>query len=305
MKTTDCEKLATHFFLQQQGWSDFILPISLLVGVFAYARLVKKSIDMKSLSIIIAVVIGTFAVLKVLSRLMIPATAHREFLERCHRCQMDPYCGGPRPLSVEDVLSYDGKKENFVEEPTGVDEEDEIDNAQPSPATLTTSTPEHVEEVEPKDDAVSAEEIEQFTNFAPYDESFPSGSFRQYTGNWDSPAMATSTGHDSYPQALTPGEMQDAQTPIDGPTIYNPQWATIANGQTQPVGFQAVPANSMCMMPHSKCEAKCSGDVAQNAECTMMVAPVPGPTWQPQTASVVQARLAAGQFVPSRCPLTK
>ena len=59
-----------------------------------------------------------------------------------------------------------------------------------------------------------------------------------------------------------------------------------------------VPGNVGCMMPNDKCMSLCSGS-GENP-CNV-VAPVPGPQWQPQSASVVQARLQNGQYVPTTC----
>ena len=53
-----------------------------------------------------------------------------------------------------------------------------------------------------------------------------------------------------------------------------------------------------CMMPSGKCGALCSGS-GQNP-CNL-VAPIPGPQWQPQSASTVQNRLNAGKYVKSNC----
>lgn len=308
MKTADCEKLATHFFLNQQGWSSYILPISILAGVFAYARLARKALNMKSWTIIVVVVLVTYAVLTLLSRMIIPQAAFRDFVDHCHRCQMDPYCGGPRELTVEDVLSYTGRKENFEDEEgaEGVDEENTIDNEQQpeaaDPSVQTNATPENdiAEEEAPVDNA-SANEIETYTDYAPFDASFPNGTFRQM----GEPMQTEVVNDNSVPQPLTPGEFEQAQALSNGPTIYNAQWASyVAGNKDHPQGgFEPAPANSMCMSFKCPCEAKCSGDAAQNAQCGQFVAPVPGPTWQPQRAAVVQARLAAGDYVPATCPL--
>lgn len=59
-----------------------------------------------------------------------------------------------------------------------------------------------------------------------------------------------------------------------------------------------VPNNVGCMMPSDPCLSLCSGS-GENP-CNL-VAPIPGPQWQPQSASVVQARLQNGQYVPTSC----
>ena len=45
--------------------------------------------------------------------------------------------------------------------------------------------------------------------------------------------------------------------------------------------------------------ALCSGYTSNPLN---LVAPIPGPQWQPQSASSVQNRIVSGNFVPSRCP---
>lgn len=307
MKTADCEKLATHFFLQQQGWSSYILPISILAGVFAYARLARKTLNMKSWTIIVVVILVTYGVLNILSRMLISNAAFRDFVDHCHRCQMDPYCGGPRELSIEDVLSYTGRQENFEDEnPEGVDEENTIDREQQpaaaDPAVQTNATPENdIAEEESPVDNISANEMETFTDFAPYDSAFPTGTFRhmENNNNWAQPPMQTEVVNDNR----VPQTQATEQQVYGGPTIYNSQWASVVMGNQPQGGFEPSPANAMCMSFLQPCESKCSGDAAQNAQCADFVAPVPGPTWQPQRAAVVQARLAAGDYTPATCPL--
>jgi len=303
MKTADCEKLSTHFFLQQQGWSSYILPLSLLAGVFTYARVSRRKMNMHSWTMIVGVVVLTYVVLSVLARMLIPSLAHQEFIDRCERCQMDPKCGGPRELTAEEVLSYTGLPEHFQNEdenekeqqPNSKEEEtiniNEIQNLQlgeePTPA----------QDEEPREDGTQADEVETFVGYAPYEA--PAG----YQRNITYPKFLA---HDNrVPQEATPlmpGQIAQAQVMVSGPSLYNEQWASADIGQPQG-GFEAVPANAMCMMPQEPCANKCSGDAAQNQQCADFVAPVPGPTWQPQRAATVQARLASGNYVPSRCPL--
>ena len=304
MKTADCEKLSTHFFLQQQGWSSYILPLSLLAGVFTYARVSRRKMNMHSWTMIVGVVVLTYVVLSVLARMLIPSLAHQEFIDRCERCQMDPKCGGPRELTVEEVLSYTGLPEHFQNEEEDENEQsrevdtiniNEIKNIklgdEAIPETPTT------EEEESREDGTQADEVETFVGYAPYEA--PAG----YQRNITYPKFLA---HDNrVPQEATPlmpGQIAQAQVMVSGPSLYNEQWASADISQPQG-GFEAVPANAMCMMPQEPCANKCSGDAGQNQQCADFVAPVPGPTWQPQRAATVQARLASGNYVPSRCPL--
>jgi hypothetical protein len=56
--------------------------------------------------------------------------------------------------------------------------------------------------------------------------------------------------------------------------------------------------NETCLMGDA-CGALCSGTGINSCG---VVAPVPGPQWQPQTAAVVQNRLNNGVYVPAKCP---
>ena len=56
------------------------------------------------------------------------------------------------------------------------------------------------------------------------------------------------------------------------------------------------PADIGCMLNKSVCDI-CSG-YPKPAD---LVAPIPGPQWQPQNAATVQKRIAEGNFVPSNC----
>ena len=54
-----------------------------------------------------------------------------------------------------------------------------------------------------------------------------------------------------------------------------------------------------CLLGDDRCGALCSGYTSNPCN---LVAPIPGPQWQPQSASTVQNRIMNGNFVPSRCP---
>jgi hypothetical protein len=63
----------------------------------------------------------------------------------------------------------------------------------------------------------------------------------------------------------------------------------IPQGQQYPSG---------CLLGCNNCFPNCSGE---GNRCGV-VAPVPSPAWQPQSASTVQYRLRTGNYVPSYCP---
>ena len=56
------------------------------------------------------------------------------------------------------------------------------------------------------------------------------------------------------------------------------------------------PADVGCMLNSTVCDI-CSGYPKPQG----LVAPIPGPQWQPQNAATVQKRIAEGNFVPSNC----
>jgi len=58
---------------------------------------------------------------------------------------------------------------------------------------------------------------------------------------------------------------------------------------------------SKCLLGSDGCNPLCSEPDPKNP-CNL-VAPVPGPNWQPQSAAAVQERLTKQQYVPSNCPL--
>ena len=84
--------------------------------------------------------------------------------------------------------------------------------------------------------------------------------------------------------------------------IYSatPVGDSLFKGKT-PVGATCSDCNddSPCLLGGTSCGALCSG--TNNNPCNL-VAPIPGPQWQPQRASAVQRRWTNGQYVPSICP---
>jgi hypothetical protein len=58
--------------------------------------------------------------------------------------------------------------------------------------------------------------------------------------------------------------------------------------------------SSKCLLGRDGCMPLCSGYT--NNPCNI-VSPVPGPTWQVQSAATVQNRLVNRQYVPSKCPI--
>ena len=81
-------------------------------------------------------------------------------------------------------------------------------------------------------------------------------------------------------------------------TFKNNEFDLLETLDDKQASSNIVPNNIGCMMPNDPCQSLCSGS-GQNP-CNV-VAPVPGPQWQPQSASVVQARLENGQYVPTNC----
>lgn len=74
---------------------------------------------------------------------------------------------------------------------------------------------------------------------------------------------------------------------------YPPQYM-----KYQPVGDFA--DQGKCLLGRDGCSPLCSGYT--NNSCNI-VAPVPGPQWQVQTAATVQANLTNQNYTPSKCPL--
>ena len=71
--------------------------------------------------------------------------------------------------------------------------------------------------------------------------------------------------------------------------------------ENQFAGVQAVNQQNVahgCLLGKDNCSPLCSG-IGGNP-CNL-VAPSPGPMWQPQTAATVQSRLNSGNYVPSTC----
>ena len=58
--------------------------------------------------------------------------------------------------------------------------------------------------------------------------------------------------------------------------------------------------SSKCLLGRDGCMPLCSGYTTNRCN---IVSPVPGPTWQVQTAATVQNRLMNRQYVPSKCPI--
>ena len=57
---------------------------------------------------------------------------------------------------------------------------------------------------------------------------------------------------------------------------------------------------SMCLLGSDGCVPLCSGDTKNPCN---VVAPIPGPTWQVQSAEAVQYRLKNGMYTPSNCSI--
>lgn len=56
--------------------------------------------------------------------------------------------------------------------------------------------------------------------------------------------------------------------------------------------------NTGCLLGSDSCSPLCSGN---NSNPCDLYTPIPGPQWQPQSASTVQERLVTGNYVPSLC----
>lgn len=321
---SECNSLATEFFLRQQGWPSYILPISVLAGAFAYAQLSMGPMKPLTWLMVFLVVFFVYLVLQIVARMRIPENLMSEFVQRCERCKADPLRQAG-PLTAEEVLSYVGKQEMHE----GFDskgKEVPLESAKPDTENVeatSNNTNAHAQvgaaskkkkvKAPAPGEQVSAPSMEQYADFAPIDVAFPEGKFPTLTAEARVPPLVMNDTNEvpSTPLVLTPGEIQEAQTLSAAPAVYNASFANYmgVKGSDEVAGFDPMPANkdvaeTMCMATNSTCGTMCSGDAAQNAKCAGMVAPVPGPQWQPQRASVVQARLAAGNYVAATCPIT-
>jgi len=73
----------------------------------------------------------------------------------------------------------------------------------------------------------------------------------------------------------------------------------INNSEYSPVEKEVtVPSDNKCLL-NSSCDALCSGE---KNPCNL-VAPIPGPQWQPQSAAAVQERLAKKDYTKAYCNL--
>ena len=83
---------------------------------------------------------------------------------------------------------------------------------------------------------------------------------------------------------------------VSGQQIYSntPMGADFSKPLKAPTNIQT----DKCLLGNG-CGTLCSGTGVNNCG---VVAPVPGPQWQPQSARTVQNRLNTGQYVPSLCP---
>jgi len=68
--------------------------------------------------------------------------------------------------------------------------------------------------------------------------------------------------------------------------------------QYYPVGDDA--DKSKCLLGRDGCSPLCSGYTTNPCN---LVAPIPGPQWQVQTAATVQERLKNQDYTPSKCPI--
>ena len=83
---------------------------------------------------------------------------------------------------------------------------------------------------------------------------------------------------------------------VSGQQIYSntPMGANFSKPLPTPTNIQT----DKCLLGNG-CGTLCSGTGVNNCG---VVAPVPGPQWQPQSARAVQNRLNNGEYVPSLCP---
>lgn len=324
----DCKKISVDFFLNQQGWPSYIIPISVLSGIFAYAQLSTGPMKPVTWIMVFLVVFLVYLILQIIARMCIPENTMSEFIQRCERCNADPL-RTPGPLTITEILSYSGKQpihEGFDAEGNEVPVEhaaqdtSDQDNESINTSTDHSNSNSNVKKKRLSEktkkiqmiagDQVTAPSIEQYSNFSPYDVDFIQSSTDDV--NIVPPVLNNTNEVPQIQLVLTPGEIQEAQALSSAPIVYNTNFAPnlgLTNGSDEIAGFDPMPANkdimeTACMSTNSTCGTMCSGDAAQNSQCTGTNLPVPGPQWQPQRASVVQSRLMAGNYTATNCPIT-
>ena len=266
MNDLNCKDAMRNYLLNRNGLYKIRWPLALIVSVIAINILYAMRPDTHKVFMYILAVAITFIIILLINIFANTNFSHDEYrnlVNKCQNCVADPNVNDVHRLRGEDFANYNGLHENF----SPMDSQ-QNQQSQPSYATtiLYQPTGKQIKKIDEE-----AKNKENFVEHQVLDDNKQNKPFiddRMYNNGFPL--------GDSYP----PKQMS-----------YQPVPET---------NYQRSPDDSMCMLGRGGCSPLCSGS-GQNP-CNI-VAPVPGPQWQPQSAAAVQQRLTKGKFVPANCDL--
>lgn len=299
MNDLNCKDAMRNYLLNRNGLYKIRWPLALIVSVVAINILYGMRPDTHKVFMYILAVTITFIIILLINIFANTNFSHDEYrnlVNKCQNCVADPNVNDVHRLRGEDFANYNGLHENFITEErlqrakhttmggfqpfSDMDQkqqsnlkklnEDSKENQQSQPPYATTILYQPNRKQINKIDE-EAKNKESFVEHQVLDDNKQNKPFiddRMYNNGFPL--------GDSYP----PKQMS-----------YQPVPET---------NYQRSPDDSMCMLGRGGCSPLCSGS-GQNP-CNI-VAPVPGPQWQPQSAAAVQQRLTKGNFVPANCDL--
>ena len=290
MTNINCKDMMRNYLIDQNWLHKIRWPLALLVSIVGINILLVTKKDVKMVYIYLLAIVVTFIIvllINIFSNTNFTEFEYSNLVRKCQQCVEDPNVKNVHLLKSADFANYTGIKERFTnnsleEEETSQENFTNIIKKMKNNILNKNTTEEQEQDQEQEQEQVQEQTNEQFNNNnQENNEELPLSSEKIESFNsrmFIEDNMYHETGFplgDSYPSKNM--EYQPVQ---QGPNQDSP--------------------GSMCLLGTNECTPLCSGDTTNPCN---IVAPIPGPNWQVQSAESVQNRLSKGLYTPSKCPL--
>ena len=273
MGNTNCRQAMTQYLMNQNALYRVRLPLALLVSIIGTAsvnKMTRASGFIANFIVPIALIVGTLLVVETIAKNSLDQNEVEKLTLRCRNWQNDPEVQKNNPLRDPRT----GKPYIIPELVLRYETSDTKKDKQ---------VLKHQEYLKKVASQYREDMQNQIDNDIGEDEE------QDLPGQPELVQHANAVGHQNY------GKLVEN---LENPSGYNMDSDNPVNQFARVKAVNQQNVVSGCLMPGKEYAlATCSGTTGYN----QLENPIPGPTWQVQSAQSVQNRLNTGNYVPSTC----
>lgn len=284
MNKISCKDMMRDYLINQNWLHKIRWPLALLVSIVGINILLVTNKDVKMIYIYLLAIIVTFIIvllINIFSNTNFTEFEYGNLVRKCQQCIEDPNIKNINLLKSNDFANYTGIKERFTN--------NNLEDEETSQENFTNIIKNMKNKILNKNESEEQEQEQEQFNYNTIDNV-------ENEGNKDELPVA-SDNIESFNSRIFIEDNMYHETGFPLGNSYpskNMEYQSLQQGPNQNS------PGSMCLLGTNECTPLCSGDTTNPCN---IVAPIPGPNWQVQSAESVQNRLSKGLYTPSKCPL--